>query len=141
MMKKSIATSAALMTALFAGFSAPAHASNGNEIRLRLRAEVAPFCKIWVEGTDSINVVDGKADIGNVREVCNTQGYSITANFSNLNAGTLSADADSTNIDILGLAQFTYGEAGSNTRFWRLSDATPVEPTSPVFMQVVISPL
>lgn len=140
-MRKSIAISAGLTAALFAGFSVPAYASNGDEIRLHLRADVAPFCKIWVDGSDMINVVEGKADIGNVREVCNTQGYNITANFSNLNAGTLTAGAESTAIDGFGLAQFTYDEAGSNTRFWRLSDATPVAPASPVFMQVVISPI
>jgi hypothetical protein len=122
--------------------TAPAHAGKPDSIRLHLRAEVAPFCKIWVDGSDTINVVDGKADIGNVREVCNTRyGYNITANFLNLNTGTLTAGAESTAIDGLGLAQFSYGEAGANTRFWRLSDATLVAPASPVYMQVVISPI
>lgn len=111
-------------------------------IRLHLRAEVAPFCKIWFDGSDEINVIDGKAEIGNVREVCNTRyGYNIKASFINLNAGTLTAGTESAAIDGFGLAEFNYGQAGANTRFWRLSDATPAVPASPVYMQVVISPI
>lgn len=142
-MKRYFGMFAGLMAASVAAYPVAAVASPNDTIALRLRANVAPFCKIWFDnGNESINIVNGSADIGSVREVCNTRfGYTIQANFVNLNTGTLNAGGDTAAVDNMGMAKFNYGEAGANTRFWRLSDASPVAPASPVYMQVVISPI
>lgn len=142
-MKRYFGMFAGLLAASMAAYPAAAVASPNDTINLRLRANVAPFCKIWFDNAnESINIVNGSADIGSVREVCNTHfGYTIQANFVNLNIGTLNAGGDTAAVDNMGMAKFNYGEAGANTRFWRLSDASPVAPASPVYMQVVISPI
>jgi len=142
-MKRYFGISAGLLAVSAAAYPAAAVAAPNDTIALRLRANVAPFCKIWFDNAnESINIVNGSADIGSVREVCNTRfGYTIQANFVNLNTGTLNAGGETTAVDNMGMAKFNYGEAGANTRVWRLSDASPVATASPVYMQVVISPI
>lgn len=114
-----------------------------NSFTLHIRAEVQPYCQVWADSADaSIALVDGRAELGGVREVCNTPfGYKVQANFVNLTGGTVNADGETAPVDANGEASFTYGQAQAQTRRWNLSDATTADAGMPVYMRVMISPI
>ena len=128
---------------LGASVPATAFAAENNTITLHISAQVKPFCRIWADNTDAaIALVDGRADLGGVREVCNTRsGYKVQANFMNLTGGTVNADGETAAVDANGEASFSYGWAQAQTRRWNLSDAIAVDAAMPVYMRVTIMPI
>ena len=108
---------------------------------LRVAASVVPFCQLSVAHSVATELVDGRAEIGMVREVCNTAaGYEVRADFTNLAGGTVTAGSDSMAVDALGNARFTYAEARHQRRLWRLRDACARQ-DGPVVVRLSITPL
>lgn len=121
-----------------AALPANAHADSG--LTVRLTAHVSPFCRIYPPADDEIELRNGSAIIGDVREICNTpSGYDVSATFSNLASGTL----DVGGLDYMlvnGVVSRSSNEPAVRTMAWSLSDAQLAQTTLPVVMQVTISP-
>jgi len=131
-----------LAAAVIAVASSPASAEAPARLVIYLHADVAPFCRVWAaESENAVQLNNGQAALGTVREICNTAGYVIRADFSNLNGGTVIAGGETAAVDAQGSARFTYGEARSQTRNWQLSGAQQVQPAAPVYLRLSISPL
>lgn len=126
------------LACLWAG---PAMASDS--VSFRIRAEVAPFCRLWAEQDPSASIrLDGaQAQLGAVREVCNMAGgYVVRARFSGLSSASVMAGDDVRALDADGTVSFRNHEAGARTRAWRLADARGDE-NAPITMRLTISPL
>ena len=127
---------AAAATALV-GLASPAFSEGMS--RIDIVAVVPAYCQIGSPADPTLNLVDGSADIGAVREVCNTSGGSqVTAHFSNLSTGTLQVGGQSVAI--------TNGEVILSTdrpevemADWRLANAQPVDPNAPVTVELSIT--
>lgn len=129
--------------ALPGGLAAPAAASGADaSANLTIAARVEPFCRLTAEHPDQLQLIDGRAEIGSVREVCNTAaGYEVRAHFSNLAGGTVTAGSDSAVVDPLGGATFSFGEARHQRRLWSLRNAVLRQHGGPVMVRLSITPL
>lgn len=133
-----------LLSALaVAAFASPANAADSARLVIRLHAEVAPFCRLYsAVSDDAVQIVNGEAELGQVREVCNlASGYIVRADFSNLSGGSVAAGGETAAVDSSGSARFVYGEARAQTRQWALIDAQQVHPDAPVYLRLSISPI
>lgn len=130
-----------------AGFALAALAGAGQasaaDISLELRADVAPFCRIWTESDAGPVQFDGdRAQLGSVREVCNmSNGYVVRAAFSNITEGSILAGSETAPVASDGTASFSYGEARLQQRDWQLVGAKRATAEAPVFLRLSISPL
>jgi hypothetical protein len=113
------------------------------EAALHLQANVDPFCRVWSENDEQALQFDGdQADLGAVREVCNTAGgYRLKASFTNLSEGSIIAGSDTAVVDPAGTATFAYREARVHNRAWQLISAKRISPDAPVYLRLSISPL
>lgn len=129
--------------ALSGGLAAPAAAAGADaSADLRIAATVEPFCRLTADHPDQLQLVDGRAEIGSVRELCNTAaGYEVRAHFSNLASGTVNAGSDSAVIDPRGGATFSSGEARHQRRIWSLRDAVLRDSGEMVMVRLSITPL
>ena len=129
-----------LRTALALTLLAPSAAGAASELRFTLVAQVPVFCRISATEMP-ITLTDGKADIGPVHEICNTQhGYDVTARFSNVDRGVLDVAGTRYRIDQSGVATRGSDHADVRTSAWRVAEAHVVTPELPVIMRVTISP-
>jgi hypothetical protein len=126
-----------------AGMSSGAHASESATLVIHLHAEGAPFCRLYSpDNGAALDIVDGAAQLGPVRQVCNLAGgYTVRADFSNLSGGTVAAGAEAASIDANGSARFTYGEARAKTNAWTLTQAQKLQADLPVYVRLSISPI
>lgn len=133
-----------ILPALAAGaMGTAANAADSATLVIHLHAEVAPFCRLYSAANDSpVQIVDGQAQLGQVREVCNmASGYVVHADFTNLSGGSVAAGAETAAVDAGGSARFSYDEARAQTRQWSLVDAQQVQPGLPVYLRLSISPI
>jgi hypothetical protein len=133
-----------LLTALAAGtLGTSANAADSATLVIHIHAEVAPFCRLYTAANDSaVQIVDGQAELGQVREVCNmASGYVVRADFSNLSGGSVAAGGETATVDASGSVRFSYDEARAQTRQWALLDAQQVQPGLPVYLRLSISPI
>ncbi len=127
-------------TALALTLLAPVEAVADSELRFTITAQIPVFCRISATEMP-ITLSDGKADIGPVHEICNTQnGYDVTARFSNVDRGVLDVAGMRYRIDQSGVATRGSDHADVRTSAWRVADAHVVTPELPVIMRVTISP-
>ena len=132
-----------ITTVALAGFGAVPAAGAGSDASAELHvvANVEPFCRLSAEHADHLQIVDGHADIGAVRELCNSAaGYEVRADFTNIDAGTVTAGSDSATLDSFGGAIFRTGEARHQRRHWTLGDAV-LRAHGPVLVRLSIMPL
>ncbi len=121
--------------------AAPAFAQP-DSLTFHLRAEVDPFCRISSNDAAELSFAGNEVDLGSVREVCNTRnGYTVQAQFLNLESGIVVAGNETAAIDSSGAARFSYNEARSQQRNWRLVQANKVQEQSPVYLRLSIYPL
>ena len=140
MAKLNLVRALALFTvAACAPTSASAH---GGSHTVNLRAEVQLHCQVGSDSVDTaIELVDGRADLGDVREICNSpSGYQLLVKLVNLDGGTLSADGEEVAVDATGEAIFTSREAQMRTRHWVLNGASTIDSAMPAYMRVSIVP-
>ena len=139
-MKLGILVLSALATA---AMSSAAQASESATLVIHLRAEGAPFCRLYSPQNDAaLDIVNGAAQLGPVREVCNLAGgYTVRADFTNLSGGSVASGAEAATIDANGSASFTYGEARAKTNAWTLTQAHKVQADEPVYVRLSISPI
>jgi hypothetical protein len=120
-----------------------ANATDSATLVLHLHAEGAPFCRLYSPANDSaVDIVDGEAQLGPVREVCNLAGgYTVRADFTNLSGGSVASGAETATIDASGTVRFSYGEARAKTSNWALTHAQKVQAGEPVYLRLSISPI
>ena len=120
-----------------------ANAADSATLTIHLHAEGAPFCRLYTAVNDSdVQIVDGQAQLGQVREVCNlASGYVVHADFTNLSGGSVAAGTETAAVDANGSARFSYDEARAQTRQWALLNAQEVQPGLPVYLRLSISPI
>jgi hypothetical protein len=72
---------------------------------------VEPFCRLWTEAAEEpIQFNGADAQLGSVREVCNTSGgYTVRAAFTNVSDGSVVADGETADVAEDGTASFRYG--------------------------------
>jgi hypothetical protein len=127
---------AAAATALV-GLASPAFSEGVS--RIDIVAVVPAYCQIGSPSAPTLSLVDGSAEIGAVREVCNTSGGSqVTAHFSNLSTGTLQVGGQSVAIQN-GEAVLSTDKPEVQTADWRLANAQPVDPNAPVTVELSIT--
>jgi hypothetical protein len=122
---------------------APAAAQAADqETTFRILAVVQPFCRITVaSGENGAEAVNGRADFGPVRELCNTPGgYVVRAQFRNLNQGSLVAGESRLPIAADGSVEFTSEMARLRVRNWSVVDLAE-QTDQRVYLRVSISPL
>lgn len=131
-----------VLVALSGLLAVPAAAAGPDESAgLKVAAAAAPFCRLSADFPASVQLIDGRAELGSVRELCNTSaGYEVRADFTNLSGGTVTAGSDSAALDRLGRASFRHTEARHQRRAWRLSKAV-VRDGGPVVVRLSIAPL
>jgi hypothetical protein len=129
------------MTSLLVAGVMPGVALADATLRLSIVANVDVFCRVTQSDENVIEVHDGAASLGAVKEICNTpSGYVVTTQLSNITAGVLDVAGQSIPIDSSGMAVRTSTEPDMRTMTWRLADATLDRPDGPVFMRVTIAP-
>ena len=120
-----------------------ANAADSSTLTIRLHADGAPFCRLYstAEG-GAVEIVDGQAQLGQVREVCNlSSGYVVHVDFTNLSGGSVTAGTETAVVDANGNARFSYDEARAQMRQWALNNAREVQPDLPVYLRLSISPI
>ncbi|MDQ2878621.1 MAG: hypothetical protein M3R41_06060 [Pseudomonadota bacterium] len=118
----------------------PGAAYADSSMSIQLVAHVDVFCHIYPPVNDVIDVKNGFATIGQVREVCNTpSGYDVSTSFSNVTVGNLNVDGKAYTLTN-GSAMRSSDEPAVRTMAWTLSNAQLNEQSAPVVMQVTISP-
>lgn len=132
-----------LTTATLVAMPAAAMAADGSSVGIYLRADVRPFCRIQSElGESPALFIDGAAELGSVREVCNTPGgYNIDVQLINVASGTLVHGADVQTLDSDGHARIQWGTARARTAPWRLTQAALRQEDAPIYLRVSISPI
>lgn len=120
-----------------------ANAADSATLVIHLHAEGMPFCRLYSTVNDSaVEIVDGQAQLGQVREVCNlASGYVVHADFTNLSGGSVTAGTETAQVDANGNARFSYDEARAQTRQWTLVNAQEVQSSQPVYLRLSISPI
>ena len=133
--------SLAVLAAIF--LTAPCTALAGSaSVTIAINAHVDTFCQINAPQQSQINIVNGQADIGTVREICNTpSGYNVSAQFSNLSGGQLNVAGLGYAIDSTGLSVRHSNQAHVQSVDWQLTNAQLSQPGAPVVMQVTITPI
>lgn len=129
------------LTLAFAAAPAVAHVAD-NERVVRITARVQPFCRITHQlGDGAAALIDGQADLGQVRELCNVaRGYQVRAQFLNLTSGSLMTGDEAFPVAADGLVEFGSPTARSRVRNWRVVNAAQDAP-SQIYLRVSISPL
>lgn len=123
------------VAAMYAGSAS----ANPTQASQTLRAHVDSFCRVDGAIADELTIQE-VTPLGDIREVCNTQGYIVRAAFTNLAGGTVVAGADRAGIDA-GTAEFRYGQAQARIRPWQLYGAVRQNAAAPVYLMVSITPL
>lgn len=109
---------------------------------LMLAARIEPFCRLTAEPSVQLRLIEGRAEIGAVSEMCNAAaGYQVRAEFTNLGGGTVTAGADSAVVDPSGAASFSYDRARRQDRMWALRNAVLRQNDAPIIVRMSITPL
>jgi hypothetical protein len=119
------------------GLASPTFSGDRGSIQI---VAIAPAsCRI-ASGTIRPKVlVAGGADIGSIREVCNTVGGAqVTAHISNLNGGTLQVGGRKVAVRPNGEVDLPADRSDAATADWRLVDAKPTDPNAPVTVELLI---
>lgn len=142
MIRTTVFASVAAVCALTV-FPATASAADASGARFHIRATVPLFCRIGAS-FDRIDVADmtgGDVSLGMVTEVCNSaNGYTVQANFMNLETGSLVVDEISKPV-VGGEARYSHPVASRRSRFWKLMNVKASQPETPIYIRVSISPI
>jgi len=118
--------------------TAPANANA--DLMINLSANVDIFCHIYPPADSEVHVQDGRATIGQVREICNTpNGYDVATSFTNLSSGELDVGGGAYSISN-GFSTRTSLAPAAQTLTWQLANVTLAQAEAPVVMRVVITP-
>ncbi len=142
MTRYAIALCVGLVSAIIFSPSA-SFAQNEASVSIQLRAVVQPFCRIQSElGDEPTYLIDGSADLGLVKEVCNTPGgYNLDVQMINVSSGTIQTGESTQALDPNGRAHIFWGQARSRTASWRLAQAALQQDDMPIYLRVSISPV
>jgi hypothetical protein len=117
------------------GLASPAFGGDRGSIQI---VAIAPaYCRIG--SIHPTTLVGGGADIGSVRQVCNTVGGAqVTAHISNLNGGTLQVGGRNIAVKPNGEVELPADRPDAATADWRLVNANPADPNAPVTVELLI---
>jgi len=117
-----------------------ARAEPENQAAIGLHIQVQSFCQVVAPTEAPLTFNNGAADIGVIKQVCNSPRGSITrATFSNVSGGTLVIGSDVFAVDASGAVQFATPGAHVDQQTWSLSDVTLQDNSQPVQMTVKIT--
>jgi hypothetical protein len=119
------------------GLASPTFSGDRGSIQI---VAIAPaVCRIASSALRSPALVGGRADIGSIRQACNTVGGAeVTAHISNLNGGTLQVGGQNIAIKPNGEVVLPAGGPDAATADWRLVNAKPADPGAPVTVELLI---
>ena len=117
------------------GLASPTFSGDRGSIQI---VAIAPaYCRFASPASHPPTLIGGRADIGSLRQVCNTvDGAQVTAHISNLNGGTLQLDGQ--NVAIKPDGEVTLPAGRPDTADWRLVGAKPADPNAPVTVELLI---